>query len=396
MRILYLSPYFWPEEIGSAPYCTDVALWLRDHDHDVRVVAFRPHYPSAQLFPAWSDGSRDQDAHDGIAISRVPAAGRGGGGFKDRLKNDLAFLRHVLRAAIGGKFRGTDVVVAYVPSTLTLYGAFAVRVATGARIVAVVHDIESGLAKSLGIAKGRALSRLMTLTERIGLNRADRVVVLTEGMKSEIQRIGCRRPIDVLPIWSQPPAACPPPPQGETVLMYSGNFGRKQNLEQLIPLFKRLSDENRGVRVVLRGEGREWQDFKTLTGAAGIANAAFLPLAPAAELSASLQSANIHIVPQATNVANYSIPSKVFSIMAAGRPFVCIAAANSPLDDLARQSGAGICVPAGDEDKLYRSIADLADDLALQQKMGDAGRLFVAQNMDRKTILRAYETLICA
>lgn len=179
--------------------------------------------------------------------------------------------------------------------------------------------------------------------------------------------------------------------------MYSGNFGRKQNLEQLLPLFKRLSDEieDRRIRIVLRGKGREWQDFDALATAAGVSNATFLPLAPASELTASLQSANIHIVPQATNVANYSIPSKVFSIMAAARPFICIAASGSPLDDLARQSGAGICVPPGDEEGLYRAVVDLAGDLARQQRMGEAGRLFVQRNMDRKTILRRYEELIC-
>jgi colanic acid biosynthesis glycosyl transferase WcaI len=395
MRILYLSPYFWPEEIGSAPYCTDLALWLRGGGHDVHVVAFRPHYPSARPFLDWSDGSRDRDTLDGIGISRVPVAGRGSGGFKDRLKNDLAFLRHVLRAAVGGKFRGTDVVVAYVPSTLTLYGAFAVRLVTGARIVAVVHDIESGLAKTLGIATGSSLSFLMKLAERVGLNRAERVVALTDGMRDELRAIGCRRPMDVLSIWASPPPAAPLPAAGPTVVMYSGNFGRKQNLEQLLPAFKRLSREL-PVRIVLRGDGQEWLAFRARIDDAGIANVDFLPLAPAADFMSALQAAHVHLVPQAENVANYSIPSKVFSIMASGRPFISIAAPGSPLDKLARQSGAGICVAPKNDEALYRAIADLAGDIDRQRRMGEAGRLYVDTHMNKPLILEAYEKLICA
>jgi colanic acid biosynthesis glycosyl transferase WcaI len=396
MRILYLSPYFWPEEIGSAPYCTDLALWLRDSGHEVYVVAFRPHYPSAQLFLDWADGSHDRDQLDGVQISRVPVAGRGGGGFKDRLKNDLAFLRHVLRATIGGKFRGTDVVVAYVPSTLTLYGAFAVRLTTGARIVAVVHDIESGLAKTLGIATGSSLSFLMRLAERIGLNRAERVVALTEGMRDELRAIGCRRPVEVLSIWAAPPPAAATPPEGATVVMYSGNFGRKQNLEQLLPVFKRLCRENPAIRILLRGDGQEWAHFKSRVDDARITNADFLPLVPAADFMNCLRAAHIHLVPQAENVANYSIPSKVFSIMASGRPFISIASPGSPLDALARSSGAGICVAPKDDEALYCTISDLANDLDRQRRMGEAGRHFVDTHMNKQLILNAYEKLICA
>lgn len=395
MRILYLSPYFWPEEIGSAPYCTDLALWLGDHGHDIRAIAFRPHYPSIQPFLDWADGSRDGIKLSDIPVDRVPVGGRGTGSFRDRLKNDLAFLRHVVRRAIAGKFRDTKVIVAYVPSVLTLYGAFAARIATGARIIAVVHDIESGLARSLGYTRNPLLFFFMRLVERFGLNRADRVVVLTEGMRTELRIIGCRRPIDILSIWAAPSPAMQPPPDGPINVMYSGNFGRKQNLEQLLPLFGRLSAEGGAYRIVLRGDGQEWLRFKTKIENAGITNAVFLPLAPAAELMLSLQSAHIHLVPQA-DVANYAIPSKVFSIMAAGRPYICIAVPFSPLDVLARQSGAGICIAPHDDQSLYRAVADLAGDRTRQQLMGEAGRRFVETQMSKQTILRDYEAIICS
>jgi putative colanic acid biosynthesis glycosyltransferase WcaI len=395
MRILYLSPYFWPEEIGSAPYCTDLAAWLCDRGHEVGVIAFRPHYPSAEQFSDWADGSRDKDDLNGIPITRVRVGGRGGSGFKDRLKNDLAYLSHVLRCLIRGELRGTSVIVAYVPSTLTMYGAFAAKLFTGARIVAVVHDIESGLAKALGITNNPILSGAMKLAERIGLNRADHVVVLTDAMMKEIRDIGCKRPISVLSIWSAPASAWSPPAEGPAVLMYSGNFGKKQNLEQLIPLFRKLSSNNRNIRIVLRGDGQERERFEKQIGEAGVTGASFLPLAPASEFLASLQSAHIHVVPQAMNVANYALPSKVFSIMAAGRPFICIASPNSPLDELARRSGAGICVYSADDGSLYRAVVDLAGNPALQQSMGESGRRFVEEHMNRQTILQAYEDLIC-
>src|SRR5271156_1782435 len=152
-KILYLSPYFWPEEIGSAPLCTELAVWLREHGNDVRVVAFKPHYPNPDQFRMWSDGTLDSEKLGDIPVCRVPVAGRGQGGFARRLANDLRFFWEVLRRAVFGEYNRTDVVVAYVPSVLTLYGAKVVRLVSGASILGVVHDIESGLASSLGLTK---------------------------------------------------------------------------------------------------------------------------------------------------------------------------------------------------------------------------------------------------
>ena len=393
-KILYISPYFWPEEIGSAPYCTELAVWLRERGHEVRAVSFRPHYPNIEKFTVWADGSHDEDFYADIRISRVPVKERGKGGFKERIKNDLSFLWHVCRRALRGEFKGTGVVVAYVPTILTLYAARLVRLLTGAPIVCVVHDIESGLASSLGLAQNRALLFLMRLVEKIGLNFAGHVVVLTEGMKAELRRIGCRRPMTVLPIWADVSDFVPIDADKAPLIMYSGNFGKKQNLDQLLPLIKRLSDEKQPVVVQMRGDGSEKERIQKRVKEWGASHTQFLPLAPANEFLGVLQSANIHLVPQAFNVENYALPSKLFSIMSAGRPFICIAAEGSPLDLLAQQSGAGLCVRPDDEEALYHAVVGLCRDSARQNEMGQKGRLFVDEYMNKEKIMKAYEALL--
>lgn len=393
-RILYLSPYFWPEEIGSAPYCSELAFHLAAQGHEVRTVAFRPHYPDIAPFAAWAEGQRDHETHEGVAIERVAVSARGSGGFRERIRNDLRFLRYMISAGLRQKFRGTETIVAYVPSVLTLYGAKIVRLFTGAKIIAVVHDIESGLASSLGITRGGMMPRLLRLIERIGLNFSQTVIVLTDGMARELRDIGCRRPIEVLSIWGSVGPETPIDPGAPKVITYSGNFGKKQNIDQLLPLMERLSRSAVKVDIVLRGNGSERDRIAQEVAARGIGNVAFLPLVPAADLTATLQAANIHLVPQAMNVANYALPSKLFSIMAAGRPFVCIAQADSPLDDLAAKSGAGLCVSPGDDERLYEDVTSLLEDPARQWAMGQAGRAFIRQHMNRAQIFSEYEKLI--
>ncbi len=393
-NIIYLAPYFWPEEIGSAPYCSELAFHLAKRGHNVRAVAFRPHYPSTEPFAAWATGARDAEIEAGVRIQRVRVNERGSAGLKDRLRNDIRFLRHVVWSAATQKFRGTDIIVAYVPSVMTLFGAKAVRLFTGAPIVAIVHDIESGLASSLGIAKGGTLLRLMRLVERIGLNFARSVVVLTEGMAEELHNIGCRAPLKVISIWGNVVSESAIDPAARPVLMYSGNFGKKQNLDQLVPLLAKLSAEAKAVDVVMRGDGSEKQRIAVEIKRRRIQNVTFLPLVPAAELNASLQGANVHLVPQAETVVNYALPSKLFSIMAAGRPFICIANSDSPLDKLTAKSQAGLCVRQGDEKALYEAVVSLLENPDLQQRLGRNGQRFIRDNMDRQKILCEFEALI--
>jgi colanic acid biosynthesis glycosyl transferase WcaI len=393
-RILYLSPYFWPEEIGSAPYCTELAIWLRERGHDLRVVSFRPHYPNPSLFEAWRDGSRDEETHADIPITRVPVRDRGRGRFKDRVHNDLSFFLQVALRCLRGEFKNTEVVVAYVPTILTLYCARLVRLFTGASIICVVHDIESGLATSLNLTKSSPVLFFMRLVERVGLNFAEHVVALSEAMQQEIQLIGCRRAISVLSIWASVADFSAIERDQTTTLMYSGNFGKKQNLDQLLPLIQRLSEEKQAIRVVLQGDGSERRRLQEKITRLGINNTVFRPLVPAEKLLAALQAVNIHIVPQALNVATYSLPSKLFSIMAAGRPFVCIAEKGSPLDELAQRSDAGLCIHPGDEDALYTAIAELANDHERQDRMGQNGRRLVENNMSKASILKEYEDII--
>jgi colanic acid biosynthesis glycosyl transferase WcaI len=392
-NILYLSPYFWPEEIGSAPYSTELACWLREQGHEVRVVAFRPHYPRIEDFGAWADGARDEEELDGIQISRIGVAGRGAGGLKERVKNDLRFLFGVWSRALRGKFRGTDVVVAYVPSILTIYAALPIRLFTATRLVTIVHDIESGLARSLALASNGFLLRIMRLVEKVALNFSDHIVVLTSGMRSELKEIGCRKPISIISIWaSVAPEA--PFPKAPVTIMYSGNFGKKQNLDQLVPLIKRLSDENRLIRVIMRGDGSEKRRLQEKFQDAGITNTEFAPLVPSNELTKSLQSASIHLVPQALKVANYALPSKLFSIMAAGRPFVCIAEKGSPLDLLAKESEAGVCVPPDRHDTLHEAIVSLPSAPDELETKGRNGRTYVHKYMNKDIIMRTYHAIL--
>lgn len=388
--IVMLAQYFWPETIGSAPYCTDLAVWLAERGWKVTVMTSRPHYPHAHLYPEWQDGSRDQESHKGVSIIRIPTSGRMGSGFLGRIANDVLFAARAMRLAWRIDPANTRAVFVFVPSVLSLLPAKVLGSRAGAAITAVIHDVESGLAEALGIARLKPLVFAMRRVERMALAVATQIVVLSEAMRREIDGLGVKREIHVLPLWSDVVGEIDAGRRGQFALMYSGNFGKKQNLDQLMPLISMISRQMPGIRVLLQGDGSERQRIAAEIAVRGLTNVEFRDLVPAEQLLDSLRSGDVHLVPQALNVAPYAIPSKVFSIMAAGRPFIAIAEARSSLRALASESGGGLAVNPGDPDALGAAVEALTGDDELRRQMGRRGRSYVLRNMTRDKILASY------
>ena len=393
--ILYLSPYFWPEEIGSAPYCTDVAKWLADKGHYLNVVSFRPHYPSTDQFPGWINGLRDSEKFGNLRIHRLKVVKRLSRNMTDRLRNDFKFACGVLRLHAVRPLSRADTVVAYVPSCLSILVGKIVTWRSGARLIGVVHDIESGLATSLGISKGKLILRAMRLVERVAYNSADRIIVLTDNMAAELRRLGVVVPITVLPIWASLAPRVKLEHRDNPIVMYSGNFGKKQDLSQLLPAIRKLDRKLPNVQIIFQGDGSESENIRSKIRTMGVQNTTFVPPISSEQFVKSLQSAEVHLVPQSVNTSTYAMPSKLISIMAAGRPFVCIAEKGTALHDITEQSGAGFCIlPDSEADAVYNAIECLLEKKELGLEMGEKGRQYVKEHMERTTVLRMYEELI--
>jgi colanic acid biosynthesis glycosyl transferase WcaI len=266
----------------------------------------------------------------------------------------------------------------------------------GGRHLAIIHDIQSGLAAGLGMVGGSVIGRLMRFFERVVLNRADQVIVLSEEMRAQLREMGVTAPIDVVPIWVDTDDIRPQ--QAELArrprVLYSGNLGRKQGLPQILCLAEELLSRRTEVEIVIRGEGNQAEALKAEVAARGLTNVRFAALLPQNRLSEGLAFGDIHLVPQDPQGAAFAVPSKVYSIMAAGRPFVSTALPDSPLWRLQAESGAFVCVPPNDAVAMGDAVLALIDDQALRHRLGARGRSFVEQHFSKRSVLHDLSVLL--
>lgn len=392
---LFVSQYYWPELIGSGPYCADMAEAIARHGVRVKVFTCRPHYPGGVVPQAYQGGSQDSQTRGAVGIERVPPRMPQERGAAGRIRSDLSYLMKGLRALMRGRISRSDSVVSFCPSILTVFlGIVATR--RHGHHLAVVHDIPSGLAAGLGMVNNRFMVKAMRWLEKTVLNRVGTVIVLSHNMRRHLEEMGVRTPIEVLPLWVDTQKIRPlerPEPDPLTVL-YSGNFGKKQSLDQIIELAAKLKNSEAPISVILRGDGSEAKTLAEAVSRRGLDNVSFKPLVPAERLAEGLAEGSIHLVPQDGSAADFAVPSKLFPIMAAGRPLIATARRDSLLWKLMEESQAILCVPSGDIDALTQAVEGLAADPELRREIGLRGRAFVTANHDKATILERFHELL--
>ena len=389
--VLFVSRYFWPELIGSAPFSTDMADWMTRHGRRTTVVSGLPHYPDPQVFPAYRDAGHHREVVGGCAVERLPVGAPRSDSAPARIVNEAEFLLRGLVALAAGRIRRHSVVLALCPSILSVALGIAARSRTGV-CIALVHDIQSGLAEKLGIAGGATLARLMRACERMLLNRTDLVVVLSAEMKTQLRRNRVTVPIEVIPLWvdTDQIRATTPEVRTSVRVLYSGNLGRKQGLDQVVALACELAVVRPDIEIVLRGNGNRSRELADEIASRRLDNVRLAELQPNEALGPALAAGDIHLVPQNPEAAAFAVPSKVFNIMAVGRPFVATALPGSVLWELQRESDAFLCVPPGKPAAFADAVVRLADDARLRTELGGRGRAFVERNYAKPRILGAF------
>jgi len=162
----------------------------------------------------------------------------------------------------------------------------------------------------------------------------------------------------------------------------------------VVDLAERIARTRSDVRVLVRGTGSQADSILAEARARDLANIRFVPLLPKEQLNDGLAEGDVHLVPQDPNAADFALPSKLYAIMAAGRPAVATAREGSALWRLAKETNAFVCVSPDDVDAFARSALELLDNDDWRRHLGSAGRGYTEQFATREVVLDAYARLI--
>jgi glycosyltransferase involved in cell wall biosynthesis len=177
------------------------------------------------------------------------------------------------------------------------------------------------------------------------------------------------------------------------VVMHSGNVGHAQDLDSLVRAATFLRDIDDLVIPII-GSGARHAELTALAERLQVGQIVFLSYQNRKVLAESLSAADIHVVGLAPGLAGYVVPSRLYGILAVGRPVIAAADPESETVHVVREIGCGIIVPPGRPELLARVIRDAHDGVYDLDEMGARGREWVEREADRSVAVRRYRDLL--
>lgn len=362
--VLFLNRSYWPDMEATGQLLTTLCEGLTG-DFRVRVVAGKPNSVDPQ-----GDGQNwsSQSDRNGVEIQRLEHLQFPKSRLWMKALNYVSFARSVRRAL--KTVAAPDVVVFETDPFLLAFEAQRLQRRTGCRMIGYLQDIHPDVGIALGKISDnfwvRRLRRSLFETYR----RCDRMIVLSRDMQRLLERGGIPKDrIDIIPNWADTKSVQPIPDpnpfreqhglQGRFLVMYSGNLGLTQRLEEFVSAAELLSAHPE-ILFVFIGKGALEQQLKASVQAKGLQNIRFFDYQPRETLAASLSAADLHLIPLTASLAQCLMPSKLYGILAAGRPCLTNAPEGSELHHIVSQQRVGLTVPPGNVAAIAEHILQAA------------------------------------
>ena len=389
-RVLVFNQYYWPGVEATAHLLSDLCAALAD-EFDIVVIT-----------GALAGSPAGRTMHEGVEIVRIRSTSHDRASLGLRALNYMSYLAGALAAGL--KERKPDVVLCMTDPPMVADVGLAVARRFGVPLVVISQDVFPEAAIAVRRLENPVVLALLRALVAAYLRRADRVVAIGETMSRRLVAKGASPArITVIPNWVDTSRLEPRPHDnewarehgfaGRFVVMHSGNVGHAQDLDSLVRATTLLGDLD-DLAVTIIGRGARRTELTELADTLGANAITFLDYQPREALSLSLSAAHAHVVGLAKGLSGYIVPSRLYGILAVGRPVIAAADDDSETARLVREIGCGVVVEPGRPELLAAAIREFHDGVHDLEAMGQRGREYALAEADRAVAVGRYRGLL--
>ncbi len=406
LHIAFFNRAFSPEVSATGQLLTELARGLVE-DHGARVSVVTG-IPLGVIHGSWSPPHGwcliGQERWKGISILRARGTSFSKRTLVGRMVNYLTYFGSACWAGL--KLKHPDVVIALTdPPIIGLAALMAAR-RFRAKLVISYRDLFPEAARLLEVLRSPFIEKALRSINQILIRHADALVALGETMRRRLieEKGAPASRVSVIPDWADCSAIRPVDKRNPFslahdladcfVVMHAGNLGLSQNLDTLLAAADHLRDLP-DLKVVLVGDGVRKASLQDQAKQRGLTQVQFLPYSPKEDLSNTFSAADCFIISLKPGLAGYIMPSKLYGILAAGRPYVAAVDDECDVARLTHEHQCGLVAKPGDPADLAEKIRLLYNDRSLLQRLGTNAR-DAASAFDRPKGVKAYWDLCCS
>ncbi len=409
LKLVVLCPHFEPDTAPTGVVMTTIVHELAKLGHEIHVVTALPWYREHRVESDWTQTTwrtRTTSTSWGSVTRLNPFAGDDKKNLWRRALGFIGFsvisiFAGLQAGRVHGDQRRVDAVIAMSPPLTLGLSGWLIAKGRRAPLIFNIQDVFPDAAIETGAITNATVIKLSRWLEKISYRLANIVTVLSDDLRDNVVAklpLAQASKVVVIPNFVDTEVIRPLDRMTKyrddlgiddrPVVMYAGNVGFSQSLNLLLDAAREFPD----VAFVVNGSGAARSALEA--EATNLANVVFGDYQPIERLSEVLATADIHAVLLKRGLGKVSVPSKTYSVMAAGRAVVAAIDQGTEVTRLIDGAKCGCTVPPDDSVALIEALRTMLADFSEIRQMGERARQFVEQVASPKSVAQQYVTAI--
>ena len=403
-RILIYSLVFSPDGVSTAHLYSDLVLGFKKRGYQITVLTSTPHYNitneslMAQPLKKKFFGLLYTSIFNGVKVYHIPMKK-----YKNHLIRILSFIYWHISSFIVGLFLKKPNII-LTPSPPLTNGIFAILLGKikGSKSIYNVQEIYPDLLINLGYLKNGVFIKILKKIERWVYNMSDVITTIDNQFYNIIEsRIKEKNKLSIIPnfvdtqLYSTKSEVSLPDEfkkdEDYTDILYAGNIGLAQEWDLIISLAKEIREFKINIWIV--GEGLRKGYLESEIEKYSLNNIKLLPYYDRKYMPAINLFADIYFIAMNKKVEKYGFPSKVYTIMASGKPMIVVSSEETPIVSFLKDINAALLVTDHSLSKFKKELLKLHDSIDLRNKLGYNGRQEIIKRYSKKVVIDQYVRL---
>ncbi len=396
--VTVISQYYYPDIATTGQLLTELGGGLVNKGWAVDVITALPTYDSQIKAVRY-------EKYRGVSIQRVWSTKFNKNTKYGKIFNSISFFVSALMYVISHRINGVLLIVSN-PPFLPLIG-YVSSVLKRTKFIYLVHDVYPDIAVRLGyLRKGALTEKIWGYINKVILRSASKIIVLSDSMRRVVNdkimseyHVVLKGKIKVIHNWADGESIRPINRQENNfvlnhglldsfVVLYSGNMGLFHELEMVIEVANKIYDKN--IKFIFIGDGGKKKLLEKLVSKYSLENVVFMPYQPKNLLPLSLTSASVALVTLEENIEGLAMPSKLYTLMAAGNPIIAICDEGSDVAKIINNANCGFAIKHHDIARMVECIIALKNDPILIKEMSRNARSYFEQHFSLDSAINNY------